>query len=55
MSKVAMFGGSFNPVHNAHVELVRRMTDKFSLDTVYVIPTYSTPLKDNTPMLSPSH
>ncbi len=55
MSKIAMFGGSFNPVHNAHVGLVRRMKDVFSLDAIYVIPTYNTPLKDNTPMLSCTH
>ena len=55
MSKIAMFGGSFNPVHLAHVGLMSRMKEKFSLDTIYVIPTYNTPLKDNTPMLSPLH
>ncbi len=55
MSKVAMFGGSFNPVHLGHKALVLRMIEEFSLDTVYVIPTYSTPLKNNTPMITPCH
>lgn len=55
MSKIAMFGGSFNPVHNGHIKLVQKMQNKFSLNKVYVIPTFSTPLKDNTPMLSPEH
>ncbi len=55
MSKIAMFGGSFNPVHTGHTGLVARMLDTFNLDKVYVIPTFSTPLKDNTPMLSPKH
>ncbi len=55
MSKVAMFGGSFNPVHIGHKALVLRMIEEFCLDTVYVIPTYCTPLKDNTPMITPQH
>lgn len=55
MKKIAMFGGSFNPVHKAHVSLLERMKEKFSLDVIYVIPTFSTPLKDNTPMVSAQH
>lgn len=55
MSKVAMFGGSFNPVHKGHTGIVSRMIEEFCLDTVYVIPTFSTPLKDNTPMVTPEH
>jgi len=50
-----MFGGSFNPVHPGHTGLVDRMISAFSLDKVYVVPTFNTPLKDNTPMVSPSH
>lgn len=55
MSSVAMFGGSFNPVHKGHKALVCRMIEEFSLDTVYVVPTYCTPLKDNTPMVTSEH
>lgn len=55
MKKIAMFGGSFNPVHLGHTGLVDRMLSMFELDKVYVIPTFSTPLKDNTPMLPPLH
>lgn len=51
MSKIAMFGGSFNPVHNGHTALVQRMIEEFELDKVYVIPTYISPLKDNSLML----
>lgn len=50
-----MFGGSFNPVHLGHTGIVSRMIDKYCLDVVYVVPTFNTPLKDNTPMLSPEH
>lgn len=50
-----MFGGSFNPVHKGHVKLMYRMKEQFALDKIYIIPTFSTPLKDNSPMLSPQH
>ena len=55
MSKIAMFGGSFNPVHIGHVGIVQRMIGEYNLEKVYVVPTYNTPLKDNTPMLAPEH
>ncbi|MBR3972019.1 MAG: nicotinate (nicotinamide) nucleotide adenylyltransferase [Ruminococcus sp.] len=55
MSRIAMFGGSFNPVHFGHTGIVSRMIEEYNLDKVYVVPTYNTPLKDNTPMLSPVH
>lgn len=55
MKRIAMFGGSFNPVHMAHVDLVKRMKDKFDLDIIYVVPTFHTPLKDNTQMISALH
>ncbi len=45
--KTAMFGGSFNPVHLGHVKLVKKAMETFSLDKVIIMPTYSTPLKDN--------
>lgn len=50
MKNAAMFGGSFNPVHNGHVELLERMISEFHLDKVFVIPTNVTPLKDNSYM-----
>ena len=55
MRNVAIFGGSFNPVHNGHIALAQRMKEAFSLDEVIIIPTFETPLKDNTPMVSSCH
>ena len=51
----AIFGGSFNPIHNDHIALCRRFKDEFSLDRVVLIPTYSTPLKDNSEIISGEH
>ena len=43
--KTAIFGGSFNPVHNGHVNLVRETAEKAALDRVIVMPTFISPFK----------
>lgn len=55
MSRIGLFGGSFNPIHLGHTGLVKRMITAFSLDKVIVVPTYETPLKDNTPIVPSEH
>ncbi|WP_431096311.1 nicotinate (nicotinamide) nucleotide adenylyltransferase [Polaromonas aquatica] len=37
--RVGMFGGAFDPPHNAHVALVQEAIRQFGLDTLYVVPT----------------
>ncbi len=53
--KIALFGGSFNPIHNAHIKLAKRFLDEVGLDYVYFIPTFKTPLKDNFCNISAHH
>ena len=43
-----MFGGSFDPIHKAHVRLCERMINDFELDKVIVFPAASSPFKDTT-------
>ena len=43
----AIYGGSFNPIHNDHVRLALSFAKQFELDRVIIIPTRMTPLKDN--------
>lgn len=45
MSRIALFGGSFNPIHNGHVNLVKETAEKNGIDRVYVIPTFISPFK----------
>ncbi len=45
--KIAMFGGSFNPIHNGHVALVKCFADALELDRVYVVPARIPPNKLN--------
>lgn len=43
--RTAMFGGSFNPVHNGHVQLASAFTKQLSLDRVLIVPTHIPPHK----------
>lgn len=44
--KLAMFGGSFDPVHNSHISLCETMVEKFGLDKVIVFPAACSPFKN---------
>lgn len=43
--KTAMFGGTFDPIHNGHVALVKCFADLLELDRVYIVPTKTPPHK----------
>lgn len=43
--KVALFGGSFDPVHSQHVALVKAAITHFSLDRVLIMPSFVAPHK----------
>lgn len=43
----AIFGGSFDPPHNGHVNLVRQVCEKAALDEVIVMPAGVSPFKQN--------
>lgn len=45
MSKVGIFGGSFNPVHKGHTELARAAFRILKLDEMLIIPTAQSPHK----------
>ena len=50
---VAMFGGSFNPVHNAHVNFAKKVIEAVNLQKLYIMPTYSSPHKTGEGMALP--
>ena len=45
MEKIAIFGGTFNPVHSEHVSLVKSAIKELNLDKLIVMPTYLSPHK----------
>ena len=51
----AIYGGSFNPIHNDHIKLALQFAEQFELDKVTLIPTNITPLKDNSRIAAGEH
>ncbi len=45
--KVALFGGTFDPIHYAHLTVAREAAQAFSLDRVLMIPAAHPPHKPN--------
>lgn len=44
--KVALLGGSFDPVHNGHIAVAKAALNNLGVDEVWLIPALKTPLKD---------
>lgn len=53
--RLGLFGGSFDPVHNGHLELARCARDQAQLDEVWFIPAAMQPLKPHGPRASAKH
>ena len=43
--RLALFGGTFDPIHNAHVMVAREAADQFQLDEVWFVPAAHPPHK----------
>jgi nicotinate-nucleotide adenylyltransferase len=43
--RIAAFGGTFDPVHNGHLEVVRAVVRNFDIDQLLIIPAYRPPHK----------
>ena len=53
MKKIGVLGGSFNPVHREHVNMVLAAMNAFSIDEFIVMPTYISPHKKNADLCAP--
>jgi nicotinate-nucleotide adenylyltransferase len=43
--KTAIFGGTFDPIHNAHITVAREAAEQFGLDCVLMVPAANPPHK----------
>ncbi len=48
--KIALFGGSFDPIHLGHVKLLEEALLRLRLDHIYLIPCKQSPHKKNAPI-----
>ncbi len=55
MAAIAVFGGTFNPIHNGHINLVSSFIKRMNFDRVLLIPTKIPPHKATLDLVSGEH
>lgn len=55
MKRIAFYGGSFDPLHNGHLAIARRLTALFALDEFVFIPAFHAPHKKDKKPTSAFH
>jgi nicotinate-nucleotide adenylyltransferase len=45
--QIGILGGSFNPIHNGHLEIVRNVIKSNIIDNIWLLPSSLHPLKNN--------
>ena len=55
LRRVAIYGGTFDPVHNGHLEVARRVLELFELDEVLFVPACVPPHKRTAGVSSAFH
>jgi len=53
--KIGLFGGTFNPIHNGHLKIARKVLDDFGLTKVIFIPSGNPPHKNKKDLTDASH
>lgn len=52
MEKIAIFGGTFDPIHQGHLHSITRAIEQLSLDKVLLVPSYNVDHKLSAVMFS---
>ncbi len=54
--KIGIFGGTFNPIHKGHIEMIKNVKAELGLDQIYFVPSYMTPDKQfEIEQINPKH
>lgn len=53
--KIGILGGTFDPIHLGHLMLATEAYERFSLDTVWFMPSGNPPHKQQQPVLNAAH
>lgn len=55
MKRIVFYGGSFDPLHNGHLTIARKLTEMFALDEFVFIPAFHAPHKKDKQTTSAFH
>ena len=44
---IGLFGGTFNPFHNGHIEIIQYVKNRYGLEKIFLIPSATPPHKPN--------
>lgn len=53
--KIGVLGGTFDPIHNGHLEIAEAARARLGLAAVYFVPAGQTPLKEDGAILAAEH
>ena len=53
--RIALYGGTFDPVHVSHIEIARKVSQLFEIEKVLFIPAQMAPHKIGRPVAKPIH
>src|SRR5438309_2273948 len=53
--RIAIMGGTFDPIHNGHLAAAESVAETFQVDEVHFVPAFSPPHKQSREMTSPFH
>ena len=53
--KIGLFGGTFNPLHNGHIQIAKEAFNALRLDKVWLIPNKTPPNKKKAKLISSEH
>lgn len=53
--KIGILGGSFDPIHNGHLNMAIKSHEQYNLDEVWLIPNGNAPHKDSDQMADAKH
>lgn len=55
MKKIGLFGGTFDPIHQSHIDMALMLADTLGLDEIILMPTFVPPHKIKDSMASAHH
>jgi nicotinate-nucleotide adenylyltransferase len=55
LKRIALYGGTFDPVHSGHLEVARKVSELFEIEQVIFIPAQLAPHKTGRPVTKPIH